>query len=85
MEVWVARGTHNFLPNNQHQLVVVQGSHIRLLLPWMRRPFVEGDPDLDWGFNPVTIILFILPALIVQGIAQPISTQLCINKPPVCP
>src|ERR1700679_2489964 len=81
----MARRTHNFLPYHRHELAVMESSSVKLLLPWIQRPPVEWDLNLDWGFNPVTIILFVLPIFIIQGVAGPISIQLRINKAPVCP
>jgi hypothetical protein len=47
----------------------MKGSRVEILLPWMQRSFVEWDLDLDWGFNPVTVIFFVLPVLFVRGVA----------------
>ena len=81
----MARRMHNFLPNHRHKFAVIEGSRVKLLWPWMQWPFVEWNFDLDWGFNPVTIIYFVLPVFIIWGVAQLISTELRINKLPVCP
>ena len=62
---------------------MMKHSRDKVFLPGMRRSFVERDADLDWCFDPVSVSLFVHPAIPVICAVEALSTQLGIDTSPI--
>ena len=81
MEVGVGGGSGDFLPDYRRQLAMMKGSCVKHFFPRVRHPTVKGYIDPNRCFDPVSIMLFVLPV----RASYVLSAQSGINKLPIIP